>query len=498
MRCAAQCAQRARALVHTRKHVQTCRVHLRCTYQEIAAHVRDQGSATNALGALTRGAACACCKRYDSPCSPGPCRCAQHSWDMQGRRCAADARHCGGRLRARSALARLVTVPLRCPPAPGRARSAAAAPFAALCWPFAVHSAPSAAANSAAEASQFTPTGARSQALAERGLPIGMRQQHRAGCNNDAAAGMHARSRNRGRLHLQAHSQTYPCSGCKISVRVGLVQRYISTIYPNPALACLVRKVEPTLRAALGAVAVFRAAAQALLAVRGAAQLERRGGRLVARQRHIQQPIRQQLQRPRHDKAHLRAAARRLACRQTPFLWRDAATDTSLARQRLCDAEPEQQLVAALAARLSLPRGRAAPCTANSTTAAAGPAWPAWAVPWLSGGQLQHLHCILSRARLLPGCCSGAGAGSQWALQRKPGRDGRPSPGGVPLLARTALAGQASRGRTSSPLPSARAFRMLRAGSRAAAAPPASQASTYPNLPPARGGLAVPRCVRSA
>lgn len=180
--------------------------------------------------------------------------------------------------------------------------------------------------------------------------------------------------------------------------------------------------------------------------------------------------------------------------KNTPFLWRDAATDTSLARQRLCDAEPEQQLVAALAARLSLPRRRAAPCTASSTTAAEGPAWPAWAVPWLFGGQLQHLHCIISRARLLPGRRSGAGAGSQRALQRKPGRDGRPSPGGVPLRARA----QRVPGRTSSPLPSARALRMLRAGSRAAAAPPESQASTYPNLPPARGGLAVLRCVRSA
>jgi hypothetical protein len=315
LRCAVRAARQASCT-----HTETCAdiqnaspMHI----SRIAAHVRDQGSATNALGALIRGAACACCKQYDSPCFPGPCRCAQHSWDMQGRRCAADAHHCSGRLRARSALARLVTVPLRCPPAPGRARSAAAAPFAALCWPFAVHSAPSAAANSAAEASQFTPTGARSQALAQLGLPLGMRQHHRAGCNNDAAAGMHARSRNRGRLHLQAHSQTYPCSGCKISVRVGLVQRYISTIYPNPALACLIRRAEATLRAALGAVAVFGAAAQALLAVRGAAQLERRGGRLVARQRHIQQPIRQQLQRPRHDEAHLRAAARRLACRKT-------------------------------------------------------------------------------------------------------------------------------------------------------------------------------------
>ena len=57
--------------------------------------------------------------------------------------------------------------------------------------------------------------------------------------------------------------------------------------------------------AALGGVAVLGSAVQALLAVRGAPQLQLRGGRLVGRQARVQQAVRRQLQAPGRDQADL-------------------------------------------------------------------------------------------------------------------------------------------------------------------------------------------------
>ena len=65
--------------------------------------------------------------------------------------------------------------------------------------------------------------------------------------------------------------------------------------------------------AALGGVAFLGAAVQALLAVRGAPQLQLRGGRLVGRQARIQQAVRQQLQAPGRNEADLHRTNRILA-----------------------------------------------------------------------------------------------------------------------------------------------------------------------------------------